>query len=171
MSVQEVIPGQPLFIPLLSADEYEHGNVRKDFKGYTVTIDPEAAEAIPKGARDNRKGLLYDKSWAGFDPVLWPHVLCAPASGFGFHRFELEGGGLLHVEYDACMPDWMVDISEEWLGNHVPCRMGDMSAGMMVGVGQHLRRTGCLGPFVLRGGGGGEACHLSADGTGWGAIW
>ena len=67
MSVQEVIPGQPLFTPLLSADEYEHGNVRKDFKGYTVTIDPEAAEAIPKGARDNRKGLLYDKSWPGFD--------------------------------------------------------------------------------------------------------
>ena len=88
-----VVPRDPPFVPLLCEFEYEYGNVRKHFNGASVCIDPEVAEAIPKGVRKNRKGLLYDWRSPGFEPLMWPHVLLAHESGFGFHRFELEGGG------------------------------------------------------------------------------
>ena len=68
------------------------------------------------------------------------------------------------------MPDSMVSIGERWLDSHVPCREGDMAEGGMVGVGQHLRRTGLLGSFVLVGGGGGEGGHIPRHGDSRGAV-
>ena len=88
--------------------EYEFGNVRMDFKGNSVRIDPDNAELIPQGARSNRKGLVYDFNSPGFDPLLWPHVLGAPGSGFGVHMFELEGGGrcMWSTMHTACRTGW-----------------------------------------------------------------
>ena len=102
------MPPTPSFIPLLSDLEYEFGNVRMDFKGNSVSIDPENAEVIPKSSRSNRKGLVYDYDYPGFDPLTWPYVLGAPESGFGVHAFELEGGGrcMSSTMHTACRTGW-----------------------------------------------------------------
>ena len=69
-------------IPTLDEMDYEHGNVRRYINGTSAYLDPELAQLIPKGVRGQRAGLLYDSEVAGFDPLLWPHVL-AGASGGG----------------------------------------------------------------------------------------
>ena len=140
-------------IPTLDEMDYEHGNVRRYINGTSAYLDPELAQLIPKGVRGQRAGLLYDSEVAGFDPLLWPHVL-AGASGGGrwYHQVELGGGGMLQVTHDPEVGEGMMEVGERWGGSHVPCRNEEPSNGGMVGVGEHLRRDGQVAPYVLRGG-------------------
>ena len=151
------------FAPLLPESNYQYGNVRKSL----VTddcgcIDGELAESIPVGRRGQRKGLLYDQAYPDFDPVLWPHVVPAPGSGEGLYRVELEGGGVLLVVHERGVDSHLVGIGECWLDQHFSCCDGDGAHGSMVGVGQHLRRDGRMGDYVLSGGEGGRP-QIKAD--------
>ena len=161
--------GVPPIIPRLSDAMYEYGNVRLGHApagavvaGAVVSepISRDAAEAIPLSRRQNRKGLVYDASFPGFEVASWPHVLAAPAFGHGEHRFWLEGGDpggeldeptLLDVHYDPSPDPRLCPWAESLYEMHKTCREGDPQSGGMVGVGQHLRRTGHLGNFVTTG--------------------
>ena len=140
-------------IPKLDDTLYEYGNVRRYITGVSAYIDPELAQAIPKGVRGQRAGLLFDSNVVGFEPTAWPHVLAgAPGGGKWYHQVELEGGGMLQVTHDPEVGEGMMEVGERWGGSHVPCRENDCSNGGMVGVGEHLRRDGQVAPFVLQGG-------------------
>ena len=75
---------------MLSDVEYERGNVRRNMKGHSVGIGPDAADRIPQGRRGQRPGLLYDESYRAFSPSSWP-VVCRPTPDSGGARFVLGG--------------------------------------------------------------------------------
>ena len=149
----ETSPAPQRVVPILSESEYEYGNVRRCFvSGRAASLDPEIARTLPLGRRRQRKGVLYDESFPGFTPSMWPHVVCLPEDGVGSHRIALEGAGDLFVWHEREVDPVLPEIAERWLGAHVPCREGEGSHGEMMGVGQHLRRDGQIGDFVLHAG-------------------
>ena len=70
------------YLPVLSECEYERGNVRRDMKGESTLMDTDAADAIPQGRRQQRRGLVYDPSFTSGEaspyapkasPRVWPN--------------------------------------------------------------------------------------------------
>ena len=155
-------------IPKLDDLCYEYGNVRRYVTGVSAYMDPELAQAIPKGVRGQRAGLLYDSGVIGFEPTAGPHGLGGPpGGGGGTTKWSWRGGGMLHVTHDPEVGEGMVEVGERWGRSHVPCREGDCSNGGMVGVGEHLRRDGQVAPFILKGGEGGrEQIHRDMESMG-----
>ena len=136
--------------------EYPRGNVQRYPNGATVTIETDAADAIHVGRRGQRSGLLYDESYPGFHPCLWPCVVSPPADGHvGSYRLVLEGGGgggqVVDVCYDPHADRRLLGWAQTAMELHVPCREGDISVGDMVGVGDHLARDGRLVHYKTQG--------------------
>ena len=70
-----------LYLPVRSEGEYERGNVRRNVKGDSALMDTDAADAIPQGRRQQRRGLVYDENFEGCSPASWPHTCFPPPHG------------------------------------------------------------------------------------------
>ena len=139
--------------------EYPRGNVRRYPSGATISIEADAADNINMGRRHQRKGLLYDESYPGFYPTLWPCVVSPPADGHaGSYRLVLQPGEgeqgeghVVDVCYDPRSDDRLLGWAQTAMAEHAPCRTEDMAVGGMVGVGDHLLRDGRLAHFKTAG--------------------
>ena len=148
------------YLPVLSECEYERGNVRRDMKGESTLMDTDAADAIPQGRRQQRRGLVYDPSFTGCSPASWPHTCFPPPhGGMGGRRFLLGGYGegvedtIVDVAYSPSVDARMASFADDAIDAHVrKCRVDDPGTGGMHGMGTHMRRTGFVGDFAVRDG-------------------
>ena len=149
-----------LYLPVLSEGEYERGNVRRNVKGESALMDTDAADAIPQGRRQQRRGLVYDENFEGCSPAAWPHTCFPPPhGGMGGRRFLLGGYGegvgdtIVDVAYSPCIDTRMASFAESAIAAHVrTCRGDEPGTGGMMGMGSHMRRTGFVGDFIVRDG-------------------
>jgi hypothetical protein len=179
------------YLPVLSECEYERGNLRRDMKGESTLMDTDAADAIPQGRRQQRRGLVYDPSFTGCSPASWPHTCFPPAhGGMGGRRFLLGGYGegvedtIVDVAYSPSVDARMASFADDAIDAHVrKCRVDDPGTGGMHGMGAHMRRTGFVGDFAVRDGRGRQdvgACmelagraftsHFSGRGVGFEGV-
>lgn len=179
------------YLPVLSECEYERGNVRRDMKGESTLMDTDAADAIPQGRRQQRRGLVYDPSFTGCSPASWPHTCFPPPhGGMGGRRFLLGGYGegvedtIVDVAYSPSVDARMASFADDAIDAHVrKCRVDDPGTGGMHGMGAHMRRTGFVGDFAVRDGRGRQdvgACmelagraftsHFSGRGVGFEGV-
>ena len=122
--------------------------------GRVSSIAMEAADRMKVHRRENRPGLLYDPSAPGFEPCMWPHVIRAPASGRGGAARLLEGldgaaPTLVDVRYTPTVPGPIMAAGRTMLTELRHVRGEDTAGGCMVGAGEHMRRTGFMGPFYV----------------------
>ena len=158
-------------LPLLPEDEVLRGNVRMFPGGRTSSITVEEADRMRVRRRQNRPGLLYDPSVPGCAPCTWPHVIRAPGAGRGEYGVMLEGCGgaeptLVDVQYTPTVPTECMAAGDTMLSQMRAVRGEDTSAGLMVGVGDHMRRTGFMGPFYLTSEGAKRAVAAAVEGAG-----
>jgi len=138
-------------------DEYARGNVRLYPGGKTTEhiVDPDVADAIPVQRRQQRSGLVYHYAYDGFEPTSWPFVIGPPVSRDepSRHCAYLEGasGGyeMLSVEYGYDIDPRLWGCTTSVLEEHKGVRANDECSGGMVGAGDHLRRDGLIGRFVV----------------------
>jgi hypothetical protein len=150
---------EEVLVPKRFVEEYPRGNVRRYNDGTTVCIEADSADKIKLGRRYQRKGLLYDERFGGFEPLGWPHVVAPRADGgVGSCRLVLqplegeeEESTLVDICYDPRSDDRLLGWAEAAMAEHVPCRIDEGSQGAMVGVGDHLLRDGRLVHYKTEG--------------------
>ena len=138
-------------------DDYARGNVRLYPGGMTTEhiVDPDVADAIPMQRRHQRRGLVYHYAYDGFEPTSWPCVIGPPVSRDepSRHCAYLEGaaGGyeMLYVKYGCDVDPRLWRCTTSVLEEHKGVRANDECSGGMVGAGDHLRRDGLIGRFVV----------------------
>ena len=145
------------------------GNVLITPGSKKVSIIHDAAMNMKIGKRGQRKGLCFDDSMPGFEPASWPLVVdennatrtyssgeidtYAPHVISGARTYSIDLGmesnssTRLYISYENGVDPDLVGITRHMLDVHSQCRAGDGS-GKMVGVGDHLRYDGHVGPFV-----------------------
>lgn len=176
------------YLPVLSECEYERGNVRRDMKGESTLMDTDAADAIPQGRRQQRRGLVYDPSFTGCSPASWPHTCFPPPhGGMGGRRFLLGGYGegvedtIVDVAYSPSVDARMASFADDAIDAHVrKCRVDDPgTGGMCMGWGRTCDGRGLWGTLLCGMGGGarmwvrawswrGGPSHLTSAGGVWG---
>ena len=128
--------------------------------GRNIPINALDADDMKVRIRENRPGLLYDETCSGFEPALWPHVITP--LGACSHRLllgavegsrgegQVGGATVFDVCYKAGDHKDLIKYTEIMMDNGRAVRGGDVCAGGMVGQGQHMRRTGYVGPFYIK---------------------
>ena len=142
--------------------DYVRGNVRLSQGGHSTEhiTDPDVADAIHTGRRDQRHGLVYHAGFSGFEPALWPHVIGPPlrpgepSRHIAYLGADSGGYRMLFVKYADKVDGRLWDCTKTVLKEHKGVRADDECSGRMVGGGDHLRRDGFTGRFAVAGRGG-----------------
>jgi hypothetical protein len=133
-------------------DDYPRGNVVRTSTGVTP-ITQAAADKLPRGKRGQRKGLLYDERWKGFEPRRWRIVVSEKER---VRRLLLapevagEPPTVVDVVRSPMTTDWrLLGITEYMVDVHGLVREDDDAFGGMVGIGDRLDYNGQLSKFKV----------------------
>ena len=159
MSVPQPIPAGialPEFVALLPEQEVPRGNVRLRCTGTRKKITSEPvtvtqADAIPRGRREQRPGLVYDDSKPGCDFTEWRLDI----EEHNERRLLLEGidGGQNEIVDVGRLPndpanDDLLAIGEHWHEVHGAVRGREPAVGGMKGAGSHIAPDGFLRAYA-----------------------